>query len=83
MQLLQELAEGINIKLCDQKEICECCVKGKLARKPFPQWSETTTEEILDLIHTDICGPMQTSTPIENRYIMTIIDFQGTLKYIF
>ena len=56
------------------KGICECCVKGKLTRKPFPQGSETTTEDILDLIHTDICGPMQISTPKGNRYVMTIID---------
>ena len=29
---------------------------------------------MLDLIHTDVCGPMQTTTPGGNKYFMTVID---------
>src|SRR6218665_135085 len=45
-----------------------------MTRKPFPKKSESKTDEILDLIHTDVCGPMQTTTPGEKRYFMTMID---------
>ena len=49
-------------------------VKGKLACKPFPKASESRTMATLDLIHTDVCGPMRTITPDNKRYILTIID---------
>ena len=68
------LASGIQIKDCGIRLECECCVKGKLARKPFPQVSVSKTQATLDLIHTDVCGPIQTKTPGNKRYILRIID---------
>ena len=47
---------------------------AKLTRKPLPKVSDTKSSEILELIHTDVCGPMQTVTPGGNRYFMTMID---------
>lgn len=29
---------------------------------------------MLDLVHTDLCGPMQTMTPNGKRYYLTMID---------
>ena len=68
------LASGISIRDCEIRTRCDCCVKGKLARKPFPQTSESKTTATLDLIHTDIWGPMEMETPDKKRYIFTIID---------
>ena len=68
------LASGILIKDCGIREICECCVKGKMVRTPFPKQSQTKTNAFLDLVHTDLCGPMQTVTPSGKRYTLTIID---------
>lgn len=68
------LATGIKIKDCGRRETCECCVKGKMARTPFPNESKNITQAALDLIHTDVCGPMQTVTPGQKRYVLTIID---------
>ena len=70
----KELATGIIIKDCGKRETCECCVKGKMARTPFPKETKNKAQSILDLIHTDVCGPMQTITPAQNRYVITIID---------
>ena len=68
------LATGIRIKDCGTRETCECCIKGKMTRIPFPKEATNRTRLILDLIHTDVCGPMQTMTPGNKRYILTIID---------
>ena len=70
----KDLASGIRIKDCGIRLRCECCVKGKLARKPFPKASENKSTGTLNLIHTDVCGPMRTKTPGNNRYVLTIID---------
>ena len=68
------LATGITLSNCGRREVCEYCVQGKLARKPFPHKNEIKTQAVLDLVHTDVCGPMQTTTPGKKRYTITIID---------
>lgn len=70
----KDLARGLELSDCGIREKCECCIKGKLARKPFPKESLTKTSNVLDLIHTDVCGPMQTETHSKKRYILTLID---------
>ena len=70
----QNKASGINIKPCQFSTVCECCIQSKMTRRPFPKKSESKTDEILDLIHTDVCGPMQTTIPRGKRYFTTMID---------
>jgi transposase InsO family protein len=55
------------------KTVCEPCVLGKQIRKPFPASSRESSGPF-DLIHTDVCGPMQTKTPGGNRYFVSFID---------
>ena len=70
----ESLATGINIDNCNQVIFCDTCAKGKLARLPFPKASKTKTDGILDLVHSELCGPMQTQTPGGKRFILTLID---------
>lgn len=77
------LATGIQIEDCPIKQICENCVKGKITRQPFPKLSATTTEGPLELIHTDLCGPMPTATPGGRRYFMTMIDDYSRYTHVF
>lgn len=74
MMVSKGIAKGIVMRDCGLREVCDTCTKGKMARKPFPQKSESKSNSILQLIHTDVCGPMQTMTPGQNRYILTLID---------
>lgn len=69
-----ELVSGFDLHDCGARIVCECCLKGKLARKPFPPVTERKSSRPLDLVHTDLCGPMETATPSGNRYLMTVID---------
>jgi hypothetical protein len=43
------------------KGLCEDCMMGKHTKKPFHP-SIRESETTLDLIHTDVCGSMQTKT---------------------
>lgn len=52
---------------------CEICVLGKHARQPF-QRSITKSSSVLEIIHTDVCGPMQTRSIQSSRYFLTFID---------
>lgn len=71
----KRLATEIAISDCGKDdEVCECCLKGKMTRKPFPKESHSKTQAPLDLVHMDVCGPMQTITPGNKRYVLPIID---------
>lgn len=79
----RDLALGIKIQDCGIRVQCECCIQGKMARVPFPKKAKKQSENILDLIHTDICGPMQTVTPGGNRYFLTVIDDFSRYSWVY
>ncbi|CAN6560926.1 unnamed protein product [Malus baccata var. baccata] len=54
--------------------VCEGCVIGKHFRDVFPKETNWRAELPLELIYTDICGPMQTPTKAGNKYFITFTD---------
>lgn len=70
----KKLGNNIDISCCGIHGVCTTCLEGKLTRKSFSKESEKKSSEVLDLIHSDLCGPMQTETPSKKRYLMTMID---------
>lgn len=69
----KDMVDGIQVADCGIKEKCEVCLKAKQARLPFAK-SISKSVGVLDLIHTDVCGPMQTTSMGGKRYILTFID---------
>lgn len=59
----------------DPKNIkaCATCAKGKHPRAPFNH-TGTRATELLELIHSDICGPMQTESLGHKKYFISFID---------
>jgi len=53
--------------------ICEVCIKGKQSQKPFPV-SNSRARDVLELIHSDVCGPMRVKSHGGSRYFLTFID---------
>lgn len=79
----EELVSGMKLEACSVKKFCEDCVKGKMTRSPFPKESSGTSDAPLQLIHTDVCGPMQTMTPGKRRYALTLIDDYSRFTHVF
>lgn len=52
---------------------CVTCAEAKMSAKPFGK-STRVTKEILELIHTDLNGPMETQSIGKAKYILTFID---------
>ncbi|GJU56980.1 retrovirus-related pol polyprotein from transposon TNT 1-94 [Tanacetum coccineum] len=44
--------------------VCEGCALGKHHRKPFPKGVAWRAKEILELVHTDLCGPMRSPSHV-------------------
>ena len=52
---------------------CKGCARGKNIKNPFLK-SETKTKCMLELIHSDVCGPMPSISLSEYEYHVTFID---------
>ena len=52
---------------------CKACVLGKHHREPFPA-STSTAEDVLSLIHSDLCGPFRITSVGGSRYFITFLD---------
>ena len=53
--------------------ICKGCASAKNVKNPFPS-SGSKTEEILELIHSDVCGPMPHASINGYEYYLSFID---------
>ena len=53
--------------------VCKGCAKGKNTKKTFPS-SETKVKGILEIIHSDVCDPMSSSSLSEYEYYVSFID---------
>ena len=53
---------------------CEGCVEGKMHKKPFNSVGEIRSKRKLQLVHSDVCGPMQTESLGKKKYYVTFID---------
>ena len=51
-------------------DTCESCLLGKMTKSPFTYKGERTNE-LLGLIHTDVCGPFNTSARGGYLYFIT------------
>ena len=51
------MVEGLPVIKDDHKE-CVACALEKQRRNEFPNDEEKRQSELLELIHTDVCGPM-------------------------
>ena len=62
-------------------ETCEPCLMGNMTRTPFSGSMERATD-LLEIIHTDVCGPMSVSARGGYRYFVTFMDDLSRYGYI-
>nr|GFA51289.1 retrovirus-related Pol polyprotein from transposon TNT 1-94 [Tanacetum cinerariifolium] len=55
-------------------QMCEGCLFGKHARSSFMKEATSRAKETLQLIHTDLCGPITPSSLDKNHYFILFID---------
>ncbi|XP_069361062.1 uncharacterized protein [Maniola hyperantus] len=80
--LRDEMAEGINFK--DPEEVqCVSCLKGKQTKLPFPKKKAKRATEILELVHSDVCGPIETPSFSGKRYFITFIDDKTRKTFVY
>jgi len=58
-------------RLMKATKICTRCTIGKQSQKAIPQKFQSRVENVLDLIHMDLCGPFSTPSLSGSRYFVT------------
>ncbi len=77
MHALQNMVSGMNLgnMPCPTSSfVCEGCIEGKQHRKPFPSDGGMRATKPLEIVHSDVCGPMRTTSLGGARYFVTYID---------
>ena len=63
-------------------DACEPCLLGKMTKTPFFGTMERVTD-LLEIIHTDVCGPMSVDARGGYRYFLTFTDDLSKYEYIY
>lgn len=72
---LLDISSGLNYsKACCQLPDCVTCIQGKQTVKSFPSGEAKRANNLLELIHSDVCGPMQVTSWGGARYLVTFTD---------
>ena len=61
---------------------CSCCVAEKHVRASFPKATKFRTSMTLELVYTNICGPITLSTINGGKYFLLIVDDYSRLMWV-
>ena len=62
--------------------ICESCLEGKMTKRPFSA-KGTRAKEPLQLVHSDVCGPLNVQARGGYEYFISFIDDYSRYGYIY
>ncbi|KAG2762260.1 hypothetical protein Pcac1_g25895 [Phytophthora cactorum] len=54
--------------------VCRGCQQGKMVQKPFPSNRDKRRYDTFELLHFDICGPMEKDSLGGSKYLLLIVD---------
>jgi hypothetical protein len=79
------MVKGINVDASEfmegNKELYEPCVVARHHRAPFPTSDAESTHQ-MELIHMDLCGPMEVASLGGSRYIAIFLDDYSKLSVV-
>ncbi|CAJ2646460.1 unnamed protein product [Trifolium pratense] len=69
----KEMVAGLP-KIQMQDKICEGCLAGKQTRNIFKKSLPLRSANVLEVVHSDVCGPFDVKSLGGNRYFITFVD---------
>lgn len=75
MKKLVDFSDGMRVNVSTEANaVCEPCVFGKQTRSSFPRNKTPRSNRILELVHTDVWGPLKTTAYDGSRFFVTFTD---------
>ena len=78
----KEIVENIP-EFLSNAQVCETCQQGKQTKLSFQANQVRRANQKLQLIHTDVCGPMKTDSLSGNRYFLLFIDDYTRMCWVY
>jgi hypothetical protein len=76
LRVLREMVTGVLDFSSEYHELCKGCALGKYTKTAFP-CSDSRATGILDLIHSDVCGPMSSTSLTGSLYYVVCFSSLG------
>ncbi|GAU22332.1 hypothetical protein TSUD_106600 [Trifolium subterraneum] len=64
-------------------DTCTTCLLGKHPRSPFKSNLPMRSSEVLNVVHSDICGPIDVLSTGGNKYFITFVDEYSRLIWLY
>jgi hypothetical protein len=75
---LQKLYKGDMVRglpaISEANMLCDGCIISKQHRVPFPSKLSFRADEALELVHSDLCGPIKPATPGGKTMFLLMVD---------
>ena len=68
------VVKGVVLKSDNTEHICDGCILGKSHRTPIPRQSHSRAKNVLDLVHSDVLGPLEVDSVGGSKYFISFID---------
>ena len=62
--------------------VCESCIGGKMTKRPFPPKCNRSNE-LLELVNTDVCGPINIRAHSGYEYFITFTNDHSRYGYVY
>jgi hypothetical protein len=72
--IAKDLILGVTPKGLIPRKTCLSCIKGKAKALTTPARTKPRSSKILELVHSDVRGPIRSITSTEDKYMVTFID---------
>ncbi|GKB83462.1 retrovirus-related pol polyprotein from transposon TNT 1-94 [Tanacetum coccineum] len=76
------LVKGIPKLKYTKDHLCSACQIGKSKKDSHPHKPEPSTNQKLQMLHMDLCGPMRVESINKKRYILVIIDDYSRFTWV-
>lgn len=76
-----KMVDGIKELNLNKVEFCESCINGKMTRLPFK--TRKRSSSFLEIVHSDVCGPITPTSHDDNKFFMTFIDDYSNFVYVY
>ena len=67
----------------DKTDLCEDCIYRKQTRKSFPIGKAWRPTKCLEVIHVDLCRPMNTESFSGSRYFLLFTDDYSRMSWVY
>ncbi|GJX22009.1 retrovirus-related pol polyprotein from transposon TNT 1-94 [Tanacetum coccineum] len=76
----QGLVKGLPKLKYTKDHLCSACQMGKSKKESHPHKPKPSTNENIQMLHMDLCGPMRVTSKNGKKYILVIVDNYSRLK---